>query len=298
MKVLVAGGTGFVGSHLLPELTKRGHSIHLLSRRSTSEPNVFAWDVPKAFLDHNALVGVDAVINLTGENLASGRWTSRRKQQFERSRIDSIRLLRRGFENQASPPKVWVNASAIGIYGDRGDEVCDENATPGSGFLAELCHQWESEVGGLSELGIPWTALRIGMVLGQGGGALAKLVPIFRWRLGARLGSGKQWISWIHVADLVRLVVDCLENAGPRGVVNAVAPNPVTNSEFTTALAAQLGRPTFLPVPAFALRCLLGEMAVVALASQRVAPAVLTSQGFGFLYNEIGAALAEILDGY
>ena len=214
MRVLIAGGTGFVGRALITSLQAAGHEVALLSRSAKSETSAdlhWKWDPKEGQINERCMEGVDAVVNLCGENLASGRWTSKRKLLFRSSRLDSIRLLAGAAKSVQPGSLVWLNASATGFYGDRGSEWCDESSRAGKGFLAELCSEWEAEVAALAPQLKHWTVLRIGMVLDNGGGALAKLVPLFRWGLGSRLGDGAQWISWIHRQDLVAIITDWLQ---------------------------------------------------------------------------------------
>lgn len=305
MRVVVSGATGFVGRGLVQKLLLRGHEVTVLSRSIERAKKVLAlpcryspWTDESVEPDPSAFDGADAVIHLAGASIAEGRWSARRKKILWRSRIDSTRQIVSLLRKMSRPPSVFVCSSAVGIYGDRGDEPLSESSLPGEGFLSELCIAWEKE----SLRGdLPSTrcvALRAGVVLGRGGGMVQKLIPIFRKGLGARLGTGKQWLSWIHLEDLHRLIEHCLNSPEIRGPIDAVAPAPVTNREFTEVFAECLGVRTFVPVPAFALKTLLGEKAAIVLASQRVAPEKAIASGFNFQFPLLSTALSEVLEPY
>jgi uncharacterized protein (TIGR01777 family) len=236
----------------------------------------------------------DAVIHLAGEPVAQ-RWTTAAKRRIRDSRILGTRRLVEALAGLECRPRVLVAASAVGYYGSRGDEILDESARPGSGYLAEVCVGWEREAAAAEDLGIRVARIRIGVVLDRGGGALGRMLPAFRLGLGGPLGGGKQWLSWIHVADLAEMFRHVLENSRA-GAWNGVVPHPVTNADFTRVLGQVLRRPAVLPVPAAALRLLFGEMSEVLLASQRVVPRAAESTGFHFRYPELGPALSELLD--
>jgi len=243
-------------------------------------------------MDRAALEGATAAIHLSGANLSAHRWTAAYKKEIVESRVGSTRALVRVLRKLKSPPASLLCASAIGIYGDRGDEKLTEASTPGSGFLAETCRAWEAEADAAAEGGIRVVNLRTGVVLAHDGGALQKMLPLFRAGLGGRLGSGKQWMSWITLSDLMRAVRHVLATDALKGPVNLVAPIPVTNAEFTRALGRVVHRPAVMPAPAFALRAVLGEMTDAALvASTRVIPQRLAETGFHFDFPEISAAL-------
>lgn len=302
MKVVVTGATGFVGRPLTKRLLDGGHQVTAWTRnperaRGTLPAlcEVAAWD-PGRPTDPELLRGVDAVIHLAGESVAGGRWSEERKAAIRDSRVEGTRSLVGGIERlpEAERPRALISASAIGYYGDRGDEVLDEGSSPGEGFLAEVCRAWEAEVARAAALGVRTATVRVGIVLGRDGGALQAMLPPFRLGLGGRVGSGRQWMSWVHLDDLVALFAFVAENPQVRGALNGTAPNPVTNADFTTALGHVLSRPTVLPVPATALKLLLGEMSAILLASQRVAPRATTSAGFTFHWTDIDAALADV----
>jgi uncharacterized protein (TIGR01777 family) len=249
--------------------------------------------LPRA-LPRAALDGCTAVVHLAGEPVAQ-RWTASVKERIRMSRVEGTRLLVEEIKRSQKPPSTLVCASAIGYYGDRGDEILRETSPPGADFLASSCLEWERAARGAEEAGTRVTSVRIGIVLGNGG-ALSKMLPPFRLGLGGPLGSGRQWMSWVHIDDLVELVLLALKDPRISGPLNGVAPEPVRNSEFTKALAAALHRPAFMPVPVFGLRLLFGEMATVMIASQRVIPEAASQAGFQFRYQNIRSALGSILN--
>jgi hypothetical protein len=302
MKIAVTGATGFVGRALVDSLIAAGHEVTALVRSPAraaallpARVRLRSWNAA-APADPAPLRGLDAVVHLAGEGIADRRWSLARKRLLVDSRVCGTGALVAAFAGLAEHerPRVLVAASAIGFYGDRADESLDERSRAGSGFLADLCAAWERETDAAERLGVRTAALRIGVVLGPDGGALQKLLPPFRLGLGGRVGTGQQWMSWIHRTDLVRLIEFALARGDVRGVVNAVAPGAVRNADFTAALGRVLRRPTLFPVPAIALKIALGEMATVLLASQRVAPAVARAHGFAFAYETIEDALAAL----
>lgn len=301
MKVLVTGATGFVGNKVLKVLHKRGHQAVVLTRdvqkaevRLPHSCQIFFWDPDKHNFPEEALDKVNAVIHLAGENIAEGRWTSDKKEQIRDSRVFSTRTLMKGLSDAKIKPEVLVSASAIGIYGDRKDEILTEQSAKDCGYLAEVCYSWEKEVSKAQELGIRTVALRIGVVLGHDGGAMKKMLPPFRLALGGNLGNGKQWMSWIHLDDLAEMFVHAIEKSELRGPFNAVSPHPVTNKVFTDTLAKVLNRPVFFPVPRFVLKIALGEMSQILLNSQYVSSNSIWNTGFKFRYPTLENALNEI----
>ncbi|MCS7276256.1 MAG: TIGR01777 family oxidoreductase [Dehalococcoidia bacterium] len=293
MRVLVTGASGLIGSHLVPALEREGHQVLRLGRRP--ETADFVWDPLRGQMDARALEGVEAVVHLAGENIGQ-RWTPASKERIWRSRVEGTRLLAEAIAASPAPPKVFISASATGYYGDRGDEALDEGAAPGRGFLAELCQAWEQAAQTAAAAGTRVVNPRFGVVLSARGGALARLLPVFRLGLGGSLGSGRQYMSWVDMDDLVQAVLFLLSREEFSGPVNVTSPNPVTNAEFTRTLARVLGRPALFRVPAFALQVLLGEMAREALLSgQRVLPARLQAAGFQFRYPELEASLRHAL---
>jgi len=296
MRILVAGASGLVGSALVPALRQQGHEVVALVRRPVRRDDEIAWNPPAGGLEPAVLANVDAIVNLAGENIAAGRWSEMRKETLRRSRLDSTRTLVRAMARAVPRPRVFVNASAVGFYGDRGDEVLTEGSSAGRGFLPELCAAWEAEARPAEALGARVVRLRLGVVLTREGGALARLLPLFRLGLGGRLGDGRAWMSWIELDDLIRVVSAALADPRLDGAVNAVAPSPVTNGEFTVALGQLLHRPAFLPVPRRLLELIYGEMAGATLfASVRVMPGRLLAGGFVFRQPDIAAALRHAL---
>ena len=297
MRVLVSGSRGLIGSALVPFLTAEGHGVTRLVR-GPARPggNEIPWAPTEGKLDPGMLDGHDAVVHLAGENLAAGRWTPERKAELVDSRTKGTRLLAETLAALAHQPKVMICASAIGYYGDRGDEILTEESSLGHGFLVDLCRQWEAASAPAVEKGIRVVRLRFGIVLSPVGGALKKMLLPFRLGVGGRLGSGRQYMSWIVLDDVLAIVLRALTDDGLAGPVNAVTPNPVTNLDFTKTLGHVLSRPTIFPVPAFALRTIFGEVAdEMLLASSRVQPAKLLAKGFTFSHPELEGALRHVL---
>jgi uncharacterized protein len=297
-RFLLSGASGMLGSALRESLTSRGAEILQLLRRPPEAPNHFQWN-PSASdgLPHpEVFEGLTAAIHLSGANLADRRWSDAYKREIVESRVNSTRALATSLANLSSPPKMLLVASAVGIYGDSGDELLDETTPAGKGFLAEICQQWEAAAQPAVAAGIRVIHLRFGVVLAPGHGALARMIPIFRLGLGGKIGSGRQYMSWISLPDAVGAVMFLLQKEGANGAYNFTAPNPVTNAQFTRLLAAQLHRPAFLTVPAFAARLAFGEMADEALlASTRAYPAKLAAAGYHFEYPSLVHALPALL---
>lgn len=295
MKLTVTGASGFIGSRLVERLRARGHTLCVLGRKPASGLPFFFWEARGGNLPpEEALRDVDAVIHLAGEPVAQ-RWTPEAKRRIRVSRVEGTRRLVEGLRRLSQRPGALVCASAVGIYGSRGEEILTELSSPGTGFLAEVCMEWEKAAAAAEEVGVRVVRLRTGVVLGRDGGALARMLLPFRAGVGGRLGSGRQWMSWVHRDDLVELMRFAAEEPALRGAVNAVAPHPVTNVEFTRCLAGTLRRPGVFPAPAFALRALYGEMASVLLDSQRVLPEAALAAGFRFRYPELATALRDLL---
>lgn len=296
MRLVIAGSTGFIGAPLCDELLAQGHALTLLTRGSPRGTNSgtrrwLHW-TPGTLRDWDAaLDGVDGVINLAGEPIAEKKWTNSQRRRIEKSRIDATHSLVQACAKAKSKPGFLINASAVGYYGPRGDEVVTEESTAGNDFLGALCQRWEEEARKAEDLGIRVVRLRIGIVLGPGGGALTKLAEPFKLFVGGRLGSGKQWMSWIQRGDLIRLIAFLMEHPDARGAINATAPNPVQNKEFSCMLGRVLGRPAWVPAPAFALKLALGEMADMLLTGQRAVPAAAEELGFIFEHPHLRAAL-------
>ncbi len=296
MRVVVSGSRGLVGSALVPFLTTAGHRVTRLVRGTAAGPDEIAWDPVRGLVDASRLDGVDAVVHLAGENIAAGRWTPARKAEIRRSRVDGTRNLCDVLARLPHPPTVLVSASAVGLYGDRGDEILTEESASGTGFLTDVCRDWEAATEAASRAGIRVVNLRFGMVLSPRGGALQKLLLPFRLGLGGRIGDGRQFTSWIAVDDAVGVIHHALCEGSARGPVNAVAPGSVSNAEFTRTLARVLGRPALLPVPVFAARLAFGELAdALLLASTRVMPARLQASGYQFRFPDLESALRHLL---
>ncbi|MFM7291442.1 MAG: TIGR01777 family oxidoreductase [Planctomycetia bacterium] len=299
MKALVTGATGFVGPRLLrlldaPVVLSRNPERARAALGPLAGP-LYRWDPMQGPPPAEAFEGVDVVLHLAGESVAEGRWTAAQKARIRDSRVVGTRHLVAGIAQAAVKPRVFVSASAVGYYGDRGDEELTESTAPADDFLARVCVEWEREAVAAERHGVRVVTARTGIVLGAGGGALGKMLTPFKLGAGGPLGNGRQWMPWIHVADLARLYLHAAEHESIRGPMNAVAPHPVRNSEFTKALGRQLHRPAFMPAPYLGLRLLFGEFAKVLFASQRVIPRVALDTGFVFQYPEIAAALREIL---
>lgn len=294
MNILLSGASGLIGTRLGAELAAAGHQVVRLVRRAPVGAGERRWDPDAGELNPEEIQGFDAVFHLGGVSIGEGRWTPERKRILRDSRVKSTALLARALAT--TRPAVFVCASATGVYGDRGDEVMTEASAPGSGFLADLCVEWEAACAPASAAGVRVVNARFGVVLDPAGGALAKMLAPFKLGLGGRLGSGRQWMSWIAAADTTAALRFLLENQGLRGAVNLVAPDPVTNADFTRALGRALHRPTFLPAPAFALRAALGEMADAALlSSTRAVPRKLVEAGFRFDLAQLSEALEKML---
>jgi uncharacterized protein len=295
-RVLVSGSSGLIGSALVPALKTGGAQVVRLERSAapgkdqTSDEERVAWDPAKP-LDAEAVSGFDGVIHLAGESIM-GRWTDAKKAKIRNSRVTGTLNLTRALANAAEKPRVLVCASAIGYYGNRGDEVLREDSAAGAGFLPEVCRQWEAATKAASDAGIRTVNLRTGVVLSSRGGALGAMLLPFKLGLGGRIGNGRQWMSWIDLQDMVGAILHILKTDLLQGPVNMVAPRPVTNADFTRTLAAVLSRPAIFPVPAFAAKLALGEMAEeLLLGSQRVEPAKLTASGYPFRFRELKASL-------
>lgn len=299
MKILMTGATGLVGTALGRAWREAGHDLVRLVRRREQADGVhaFYWNPEEGTIDTAVLAGVGAVVHLAGENVAA-RWTEERKRRIRESRVKGTQLLAEAVAAMEQPPAVFLCASAIGFYGERGDEVLDETAAPGEGFLPEVCRAWEAAADPVRARGIRTVHARISVVLAREGGALPAMLPPFRAGIAGRLGNGRQWMSWIHIDDLVR-AFDCLLNdAAFEGAVNLAAPETVSNRDYTRELARAIRRPALLPVPGWVLQVLLGEMARgMILASTRVTPARLEAAGFDFRYPTIKSAFADLLGG-
>jgi len=297
MKVLISGGSGLVGTALADSLRSEGHTVALLVRPdgSASTGNI-RWDPSSGFVNVDAMEAADAVVNLNGAGIGGARWTPERKKLLRTSLVDSTRVLVEALARLKQKPAVFVSASAIGYYGNRGDETLNESSACGNDFLAELCRDWEGEAIRAQASGIRTVITRFGVILSVKGGALPQMLTPFKLGLGGRLGTGKQWMSWIALDDVVGILREALSNKQASGPVNVVAPNSVQNSEFTRVLASVLHRPAIFPAPAFALRLAIGEMAdALLLSSQRVRSERSPAATYAFRYENLEPALHAIL---
>lgn len=295
MKILVAGSSGLIGTALCSRLEREGYEVVRLVRRAPVQGELY-WDPEVGELEQEALEGIEAVVHLGGRNITSGRWTATVKAQLRQSRVQTTELLATRLAGLAARPRVLVCASAVGIYGHRRDEELDEESDTGEGFLAELGRAWEGASALAAEAGIRVVQARLGIVLSRRGGALAKMLLPFRLGVGGKIGDGRQYVSWISLEDAVAALIYAVENDALRGPVNLTAPQPVTNAELTRTLGRVLRRPTLLPLPAFAAKLVLGELAEEGLlASQRVRPKRLLEAGFEFAYPELEGALRQEL---
>lgn len=293
MNILIAGASGFVGKALVSTLKSHGHQIFRLVRsKEETGQNAFLWNPAKGEIDPQAFEGINAVINLSGENIFSGRWTPKRKQRILESRVMAAKLLSSSILSLKTPPKLFIQASAVGFYGDSGDSLKDESSSAGRGFLSEVCQAWEAA----AAPGIRTVIFRFGIVLGLGGGLLGTVLPLFKLGLGSALGSGRQWMSWIALDDLTSLFQFVLTHPALSGAINAVSPHPVTNAFFTGALCKTLRRPQFFPLPAWLLRLFFGREKTDALflGSSRVSSKRLQEAGFDFLCPDLASALQHL----
>lgn len=295
MKVLIAGASGLVGSALIPALEAEGSEVTRLVRTSAGAGEI-EWHPNNDQIDPATLEGFGAIINFAGENIAGGRWTDELKRKIRDSRVNGTHLLSEAMAKLKDRPKVFLCASATGIYGDRGDEILDEQSDSGGGFLAGVCREWEKATEPAVQAGVRTVNLRFGPILAREGGMLAKLLTPFKMGMGGKVGSGKQYISWVAIDDVVNAIKLALKDESIRGPLNVVSPNPVTNEEFTKTLGHVLSRPTALAMPAFAVRLAFGEMAdEMLLASQRVIPKKLNDAGYEFQQPELEGALRKHL---
>ncbi len=295
MKVAISGATGLIGTALRESLAADGIETVALSRKSKVPPlETIHWDVENGRFDASPLEQVDAVVHLAGEPIAQ-RWNEARKKAIRDSRVKSTKLLVEGLKSLKRRPKVLLSGSAVGFYGDRGDEMLDERSPPGSGFLPETCQAWEHAAMEAMGFGLRTAVLRTGIVLSTRGGALKKMLPPFRLGVGGPVGSGTQWMSWIHIDDIVGAIRHVLATEDVMAAVNGTAPEPRTNAEFTRELAGALSRPAFLPAPAFGLKIAFGEMASILLEGQRVVPKKLLETGYRFRFPDLGSALSDVL---
>jgi uncharacterized protein len=296
VRILVSGSHGLVGTALIKALRADGHEISRLVRRAPSREDEIEWNPDRYSIAISRIEGFDAVYHLAGESIASGRWDDEKKKKIRESRIQGTKLLSDALANLYQPPKTLISASAIGYYGNRGDELLTESSPPGNDFLADVCVEWEQATDHARDKGLRIVNTRFGIILDKEGGALAKMLTPFRMGIGGRIGDGKQWMSWIALDDVISALQFVLANESINGPINFVAPNPVRNAEFTKALGKALSRPTLFPIPAFGVRLAFGEMAdALLLTSQRVEPTRLTSSGYDFMHSQIDHALRSAL---
>lgn len=293
-RILISGASGPIGAALVPALKARGFAVMRLVRKAVTGEDHITWD-PARPLSPETVSGFDAVIHLAGESIV-GRWTEAKKRRILDSRTQGTGHLAEAAAKASQPPRVFISASAVGFYGNRGDEILREDSPSGEGFTAETCRQWEAAAQPAAQAGIRTVLMRFGVVMSADGGALPKMLPAFRMGLGGRLGNGRQWSAWISVRDVVGAIQHVLDHESLSGPVNTVSPNPVTNAEFTRVLASVMNRPAIFPVPAFAVRLIFGEMGEeLLLGSQRVEPAKLMASGYRFQHPDLRDALKEIL---
>jgi hypothetical protein len=296
--ILLTGGTGLIGSSLTRQLLDKGYTVSHLSRSPGKDPAVttFLWDVHKGDIDAQCIEGVDMIIHLAGAGIADGRWTDERKKELIDSRTKSIQLIYSLLKTQKHNVKSVISASAIGYYSDRGEELMTENSAPFTDFMAKCCIAWEAAVDEGKQLGLRIAKFRTGVVLDKGG-ALSKMALPVKLFVGSPLGSGRQWIPWIHVLDVIGMYMFAIENENFEGIYNMVAPNPVTNKQLTQAIAKTLHKPLWLPnVPAFLLKLLLGEMSTIVLGSTKVSAQKIEAAGYEFKYTEVSSALKAIYE--
>jgi uncharacterized protein (TIGR01777 family) len=298
MKILVSGASGLVGSKLVLALQAEGHQVvRLVRNQAKAHGDAAFWDPKGGFIGAAALAGADAAINLAGESIASGRWTAERKRTIIQSRVDATSTIANSLATLEPKPRLLINASAIGYYGSRGDEWLDESSSSGSGdFLSGVCRQWEAAAAPALKAGLRVVLARFGVILSKQGGALATMLTPFKLGLGGRIGDGRQYMSWIAIDDVIGAILHSVKTESLAGPVNTVAPNPVTNAEFTKTLGQAISRPTVFPMPAFAAKLVFGQMGEeLLLGGQRVRPAKLLESGYTFKYPELETALRHVL---
>lgn len=297
--ILIAGATGLIGEQLLLKLLAEGHQVSILARKPTSQKNVkvFLWDVYQQTIDNNALNGVDTIINLTGEGIADKPWTQKRKQQIIDSRTKAANLIFKAIKETNATVETYISAAAVGIYGDRQDEILEEDSLPGTNFLADCCLAWEKATDQAITLGIRTIKIRIGIVLSKKGGALTSMEKPINYFAGSALGSGQQWMPWIHIDDLVNIFIHAIKHKTMFGAYNAAAPSPVTNKTFTKTLGKVLRRPIWpFNIPKFVLKTILGERSILPLTSTNTSAQKILNTGFQFSYLNLEDALRAIYE--
>lgn len=295
--ILITGATGLVGTQLIQTLQTKGHHVSILTRRPVEIPNVkvYLWDVYQQQIDKNALDGIDTIIHLAGEDIASKKWTSERKKEIIDSRVQSAKLLYQTIKDTKAPVTTFISASAIGYYGDRKNEILTEDCEPGKGFLSDCCVQWEAAADEGIAMGIRVVKVRIGLILAKEAGALAAMDKPIRYFVGAPLGTGKQWMPWVHLDDVVKIFVSAVENPKLTGAYQACAPFPVTNKLLTKTIAGKLNRPVWpFHVPKFVLKTVLGERSVLPLMSSNTLAKKLLDTGYEYVYTNLDAALDSV----
>jgi uncharacterized protein (TIGR01777 family) len=297
MKILVAGASGFIGKSLVLALMQAGYDVKILVRKNASlAKNEISWAPEKGVISDSDLEGIEGIINLAGDNIFKGRWTEAKKRSIIESRLQTTRTLASCLFRLKNPAKLFINASAMGYYGNRGDLLLTEESSNGTGFLAHVCEEWEKATQALETMDVRVACLRFGIVLSPKGGALAKMLSGFKWGIGGRVGSGQQYMSWVSLEDVLAVFLHILKAEKLKGPINVVAPHPVTNHVFTKMLGKALGRPTILSLPTFAVRFLLGEKAdELLLSSQRVSCSKLIHSGYTFLHSNLEKALPQLL---
>jgi uncharacterized protein (TIGR01777 family) len=296
MKILITGASGLIGKALQTALAAGGHELLLAGRGEADAPNKVKWSIEDGFAEIERLEGVDAVVHLAGENVSGLRWTDEKKKAIRESRVEGTKSVVDALARLQNKPHVFISGSAIGFYGDRGDEEVTEASGPGDTFLSEVCRDWEVQSRRAEDLGIRTVLLRTGIVLSKDGGALATMITPFKFGVGGVVGSGKQWMSWVSLDDVVRIIEFALENEKIRGALNVTAPTPVTNEQFTKTLGDVLYRPTILPLPEFAVNLVFGEMGhALLLDSTKVIPKRLIDAGFEFRFSDLKNALNNAL---
>jgi uncharacterized protein (TIGR01777 family) len=296
VKIIVSGASGLIGSELVSTLVKNKHQVVRLVRKEHAAAGEIRWNPLTGDLDKKPLEGVDAVVHLAGENIAAGPWTAERKRQIRESRILGTRLIAQSIAHLFEPPKIFISVSATGYYGDRGEEMLNEDSGPGKGFLCDLCREWEEAALPAIIRGIRVVIPRLGMVLSGSGGALPRMLPLYQRGLGGIIGSGAQYMSWIELKDLIGIITYAIRSESIHGPINAVSPNPVTNRDFNKILSRILAKPAFLRLPGLAARIILGEMAKEALlASARAIPAKLIKSKYKFQFPDLEGALRHVL---
>jgi uncharacterized protein (TIGR01777 family) len=297
MKVLITGASGLIGTELQKSIAAKGYDMLLASRKEPADEQHIQWDIEDGFAEPDKLEGIDAVVHLAGESVSGLRWTEEKKKAIRDSRVLGTRSVVDAISKLKQRPKVFVSASAIGFYGERGDEEVTESSAAGNNFLAQVSKEWEAESRRAEDAGIRTVLLRTGIVLSKDGGALGTMLMPFKLGVGGVIGSGKQWMSWISMDDHIAAINYAIDNENLRGAVNAVSPNPVTNEEFTKSLGEVLYRPTFLPLPEFAVSMVFGEMGdALLLASTKVLPKRLEDAGFEFKYPDLKPAIEHAVE--